>query len=107
MERFKHEDRRQFHSSVVASTTLDELRFLQGLLENLANRRHDLGYSAQVVPDKWTPVETSSVEAYISGDIKLSDEDGRIKTPYITGFIFTCIRPQYGSYKLTWGSSLS
>ena len=105
--KIKRNGRQQSHSPLVASTTLDELRFLQGLLENLANRRYDRGFSMQVVPDEWTPVETSSVEAYISGDIKLSDEEGRIKTPYITGFIFTCIKPQSGEYRLTWGSSLS
>jgi hypothetical protein len=106
MEPARNRDQ-NFHSLVSASITLDELRFLQGLLENLSNRRGDLGHGDQVVPGDLESIETSSVEAYISGDVKLSGEEGRIKMPYITGFIFTCIKPRGGSYKLTWGSSLS
>lgn len=95
------------HDPLKVNITLDEIRFLQGLLENLADRKKDLGFSEQAVPGDYAAIETSSVEAYISGDIRLSDEVLRITAPYITGFLFTCTKDKGGIYQMTWLSSLS
>lgn len=107
MEKARNENDWNLHLPIKITATLHDLRFLQGLLENLSSRKQDRGFSSRDMPSDWKAIETSAVEAYISGDLKLSDETGYIKMPYITGFIFTCIKPGDGAYGLAWGSSLS
>lgn len=93
--------------SLKVNLTLDELRFLQGLLENLADRKKDLGFGKEQMPEGYRAIETSSIEAYISGDIKMKGESDRITSPYITGFLFTCTKRKGSAYGMTWLSSLS
>jgi hypothetical protein len=100
-------DRENIPDSLRVNLTLDELRFLQGLLENLADRKKDLGFGNEIMPEGYRALETSSIEAYISGDIKMKGQGDRIIAPYITGFLFTCTKKKGDVYGMTWLSSLS
>jgi hypothetical protein len=90
---------------------LDQPELLESLVEKLASRRYDIGYSKQVVPGNWQPVETSSTETYVSGTLSLSgmtnNEKDTINIPFITSMLFTCIKDKNEDYKLAWSSSLS
>jgi hypothetical protein len=90
---------------------LDQPELLESLVEKLASRRYDMGYSKQAVPKNWQPVETSSTETYVSGTLSLSglmtNDNAAINMPFITSMLFTCIKDKNKDYKLAWSSSLS
>ena len=95
------------------SAAFDEPEFLQNLVERLAYRRYEFGFSKMKVPGGLKALETSSTEAYVSGTIALEfpvdTETGeeRINMPFITCFLFTCIKGYGDPYKLIWSTSLS
>jgi hypothetical protein len=90
--------------------TLDQPDLLENLVEKLASRRYDIGYSNELVPQDWQAVETSSTETYISGTLSFSglmNDDASINIPFITSMLFTCIKGKEDDYRLLWSSSLS
>ena len=90
---------------------LDDRSLLENLVEKLATRRYDVGYSNELVPKDWRAVEVSSTEAYASGTLSLSgsldDDDASMNIPFITSMVFTCIKGKDESYRLLWSSSMS
>ena len=86
---------------------LDQPGLLEDLVEKLADRRYDLGYSNATVPTPFQAIETSSTETYVSGTVSLAVNDELINMPFITSFAFTCTKTRKDAYKLGWGSSLS
>ena len=94
-------------NSLLISASFDQPVFLENLVEKLADRHYDLGYSQEAVPKNWKAVETSSTETFVSGVVGLSDNNEIINMPFITRFLFTCVKEKKGSYKLEWSSSLS
>ena len=90
------------------SASFDQPELLQNLVERLAYRRYDLGYGNERMPDGLKALETSSTETYVSGAIELDFEnDEHINMPFITCFVFTCIKGKSDPYQLIWSSSLS
>ena len=53
------------------SAQFDEPEFVQNLVEKLAYRRYDIGYSNEIVPTGYEALETSSTEAYVSGTLHI------------------------------------
>lgn len=88
------------------TSTIDELCLLQEIVEKLAQRRVDLGYGRQAVPAGHA-VETSSLEAYVSGNVVLNVNDEMMSIPYATCFLFTCSKNNDKGYSLAWSQSLS
>ena len=93
--------------SLHITTTLDEPKLLENLVEKLAYRHCDLGYAKEKMPDNREALETSSTETYVSGTVALDDSGELVNMPFITSFLFTCLKSKNGLYKLTWSSSLS
>ncbi len=93
------------------TATLDQPELLENLVEKLASRRYDIGYSRETVPHDWQAIETSSTETYVSGTLSfsglVSNDDAIINMPFITSMIFTCIKGKVDDYRLLWSSSLS
>jgi len=90
------------------SATFDQPEFLQSLVEKLAYRRYEFGFSKLPVPTGLKALETSSTEAYVSGTVAIdADENEKINMPFITCFLFTCIKGYGDPYKLIWSTSLS
>jgi hypothetical protein len=94
------------------SAHIDQPEFLQNLVERLAYRRYDLGYADQQMPRGFTALETSTNETYVSGSVSLElpgEEPGMesIRMPFITCFLFTCIKGKEEPYQLIWSTSLS
>jgi predicted secreted acid phosphatase len=91
--------------------TVDQPGLLESLVEKIASRRYDIGYSKEVVPQNWQAIETSSTETYVSGTLSFSglvnDDDAFVNMPFITSMLFTCIKGKEDSYRLLWSSSLS
>lgn len=89
------------------NATLDEPGLLENLVEKLAYRRYDMGYSRTMVPKSWKAVETSSTDTFVSGTVAIEESGELINMPFITRFLFTCVKEKSGTYKLEWSSSLS
>ena len=98
---------------IITSASFDQPDQLQQFVERLACRRYELGFSKERVPDGLQAIETSSTEAYVSGTIALNFIAGtkaaeeRINMPFITSFLFTCVKGENERYQLIWSTSLS
>jgi hypothetical protein len=95
------------NNTLLIRTTLDQPGLLENLVEKLAHRRYDMGYSRAMVPKNWKAVETSSTDTFISGAVAIEESGELINMPFITRFLFTCVKEKNGTYKLEWSSSLS
>lgn len=90
------------------SASFDQPEFVQNLVERLAYRRYDLGYSNEKVPHGYKALETSSTETYVSGTLAIDAANNEpINMPFITCFLFTCIKGKTEPYQLIWSSSLN
>lgn len=86
--------------------TIDEEAFLEDMVEKLALRHTDTGLS-EAKAGHQDFLETSSTETYVSGTIAIETADEQINVPFITSFLFTCIKESEDTYSLEWGLSLS
>jgi hypothetical protein len=94
-------------SSLAVSVTIDEPGLLRALVEKLAHRRYQIGYSRKAVPPGLIAIDTSSIEAYVSGDLGLTVPFEEFSLSYCTCFHFTCVRNIEGRNMLSWVNSLS
>lgn len=90
------------------SASFDEPAFIQNLVERLAYRRYEHGYGNVKVPGGLKAIETSTTEAYVSGTLvmEITGEE-TINMPFITCFLFTCVKGKTEPYQLNWSSSLN
>ncbi len=95
------------NNSIHITTTLDQPNLLEYMVERLAYRRYDIGYGSQKVPENTEALETSSAMIYLSGTVAVAEQGEKVNMPFITSFLFTCIKGSDGVYKLAWSSSLS
>lgn len=93
--------------SLAITAILAEPHILRNLVEQLATRRYDIGYSHEKVEPGWRTIETSSIEAHVSGDTNISSGNSLTQIPFTTCFLFTCIKGKKQRYALTWVRSLS
>lgn len=91
------------------SAAFDQPEFIQNLVERLAYRRYELGYGHEKMPRGLKALETSSTETYVSGTMAIDFNDGQapINMPFITCFLFTCVKGKTDPYQLIWSSSLN
>ena len=86
--------------------TIDEESFLEEMVEKLA-LRHTYTGLGEAKNGGQDFLETSSTETYVSGTIAIETADEQINVPFITSFLFTCIKESEDTYSLEWGISLS
>lgn len=89
------------------STSFDQPDLLEDLVEKLAGRRYDIGYGREKMPINFEALETSTTETYTSGTISFKNNDETINMPFITSFLFTCVKGKDDEYRLTWATSMS
>jgi hypothetical protein len=94
-------------NSLHITAIFDQPGFLESLVEKLADRRYDIGYSKVLVPKNSEAIEISSTETYTSGTVAIDENDELINMPFITRFLFTCTKNENEPYKLAWSASLS
>ena len=95
------------NSSLIVSATIDEFTFLENLIEKLAYRSTGAWNSQESVQEGWEVIETSSIEAYVSGNYSVSDESDTAYMPFTSCFFFTCKKECEGVNRLAWSNSLS
>jgi hypothetical protein len=88
-------------------TKVDKPAFIENLAEQLAYAHADMGFGANKQTGAWQPIETSTTDIYVGGTVELILENEQLNIPYITNFLFTCLKGKDGIYKLEWSSSLS
>ena len=89
-------------------TSVDKPEMLENIIEQLATRRYDIGYGKAIVPTNWQAIDTSSIETYVSGRVEFDyNEAQRIRVPYVTCFLFSCMKEKNNPYDLKWSISLS
>ena len=90
------------------STALDKPGLLEDMVEKLVSLRADNGITDLMMPRGLEAIDTSSTEAYASGNIEFDyNEKEKIRMPFITSFLFTCTRNKKEPYDLNWSMSLS
>jgi hypothetical protein len=95
------------------SAAFDQPEFLQNLVERLAYRRYEIGFGNEKMPPGFKALETSSTETYVSGTMAIDfpadteTTEERINMPFITAFLFTCVKGKTDPYQLIWSCSLS
>lgn len=93
--------------SLQVSVSIDEEVLLQDLVEKLAHCSRETDWSGLSLPAGWVPVETSSIEAFVSGTMQVQTSNGSREIPYTTCFAYTCTRAEGESNSLRWANSLS
>lgn len=89
------------------SAILDKPDLIEDMVEKLADRRIDIGYRNAIVPVDLKAIDTSSTETYVSGTVAIEFNCEKINMPFITCFLFTCMKGKEKAYHLEWVSSLS
>jgi len=83
---------------------------LKHLLELLASEHEDRGYHAIQISEEWLPLEVCCTEAHVMGDILIPinshNEPDLQKVPFVSNFLFTCIKDKYGLFNLEWSFSM-
>ena len=87
--------------------TIDEEAFLEDMVEKLALRHNYTGINNGKKLGINDALETSSTETYVSGTMAIETRDQQINMPFITSFLFTCIKESKDTYSLEWGISMS
>lgn len=95
------------NSTIEISANLAESGLLKSLVEDLANKRNDTGYSLEKVQPGFQAIETSSIEAYVSVDINISSETESFDISLVTSLLFTCVKGRWLNYNFNWLNSLS
>ena len=92
--------------SLHITAIIDHPGFLEDIVEKLA-LRHTFSYNNSKLNNNQHTVETSSTETYVSGTMVIHDKEEHINMPFITPFLFTCVKRSEDTYSLEWGISLS
>jgi len=87
--------------------TIDEEAFLEDMVEKLALRHNYTDFDKAKKKGVNDNLETSSTETYVSGTMAIETRDEKINMPFITSFLFTCIKESKDTYSLEWGISMS
>ena len=64
-------------------------------------------YSQEKVQLGWKAIETSSLEAHVSGQVHIANNADLVNMLFTTCFLFTCTKAKRQNYSLTWVNSLS
>lgn len=87
--------------SLQITAIIDHPGFLEDIVEKLASR-----HTYKLAANNDT-VETSSTETYVSGTMAIEEQEEHINMPFITPFLFTCVKRSEDTYSLEWGISMS
>lgn len=87
------------------SASFDRPELLVYMVEKLT-RRSDVTHKL-IRTGTWEELDTSSVESYVTGTMDIEWEEGKIKMPFISIFLFSCTKEKSNPYKMNWSMSLS
>ena len=88
-------------------TCIDQPILLQQMVEKLAyGKTGYFGFASGL--KEWHSVQTTDIEKYISGTICYTEAGQEsLRVPFITSFLFCCIRQKNKAYSMNWNMSFS
>jgi hypothetical protein len=89
------------------AAVVDEPQLLENMVAKLVYRKPQSIRIEELVFDNWQAANVSSTETYVSGTVMLDDENAHIALPFITSFLFSCLKNRNGEYGIEWCNSLS
>jgi len=93
--------------STYLKAKLGEAFLLKYVIESLAQRKTPAGYHLEKTGPEQIAIESSSVEAFVSGNIYYITHNIQLSLPFTTSFLFTCIKTRRTGFSLNWVLSLS
>ena len=107
MKKFNKPALSQNQKTSNVEVAIDEAKLLIDMIEELACVRTEKPFQSKPVIEGWEHVESSSLEAFVSGKVSMVEEENPLKEEFVAPFIFTCVRPVNGDYALCFMNSLS
>ena len=100
------------NKTLLISTSFDQSDLLENMIKKLVNRKPDYGITGLKMPDGLKAIDSSATEVYVSGTVDFNyliteNREDYIRMPFITSFLFTCIKTKKSKFQLAWSSSLS
>lgn len=92
--------------SLHITAIIDHPGFLEDIVEKLA-LRHTYNYNNRKLPHSGEILETSSTQTYVSGTMVIDYQGQHVNMPFVTNFLFTCVKRSEDTYSLEWGISMS
>ncbi|HET9746362.1 MAG TPA: hypothetical protein VFP97_11660 [Chitinophagaceae bacterium] len=92
--------------SLHITAIIDHPGFLEDIVEKLA-MRHTYDYNSRKLPHSGEILETSSTQTYVSGTMVIDYQGQHLNMPFVTNFLFTCVKRSEDTYSLEWGISMS
>ena len=80
---------------------------LQNFVEQLADLHFEVEYNKETAHQGWQTITSSTVEAHVNVGVNFSKRPDGMNMSYVTIFLFTCVRENGSSFKLSWSNSLS
>ena len=93
--------------SLHIKTSFEKPGLMKNLVEMLAIKRNDEYFDNQMLPMGWEALKSSSIEAFVSGSMELEDEKEFLNIPFISSFLFICLRGKKDPYRISGSMSLS
>ena len=95
-------------TNLYITASFDQPELVENIAEKLASRRYDSRYVNVNIPKQWQAIETSSVENYVSGTVEIAcNTNETIKMPFITCFLFSCMKEKSEPYDMIWSVSFN
>ena len=101
----KKPSNRNDRSQIDIIANVEDPCILQLLVETLAESKPNPLFRIRRIHRGWKVLESSSIEARVSGGINFSQEKNA-DIPFVTCFVFTCTKGK-AKYELKWSNSLS
>jgi hypothetical protein len=103
MKKLNHHE----HLPLTVSASFDNFQLLESIIEKLSYRKPASNMPSLPASLGIEAIDTSCVEAYVSGSFLLSEKEVYTCSSFTSCFLFTCIREKNGVDSLAWSSSLS
>jgi hypothetical protein len=92
---------------MTVTASIDEMMFLEELIKHMADTMPEKQINKEHIQLGWESIGTSSIEAYVSGNVMISADGKPARVPYMGCFLFTCVKECRGKYTLEGSFSLS
>lgn len=89
------------------TTSVNEPVLMKLIVEELAAKRNNMSMAGQKIDHNLVAVDTSSPESFVTGSIDVEYNSLQLSIPYVTGFIFTCLKSKRPFFEMQWAMSLS
>lgn len=88
-------------------TSINEPVLMKLIVEVLAAKNHNGGLAGLRIDENLVALDSSSHETYVTGNIDFEYSNMKISIPFLTAFLFSCIKGKSPYFEMKWSMSLS